>query len=78
MWGSDTSTGIDAFGPVPAEAISSDGMHQSMVDAGTLCPDGLAVGVGGGTTTGQPALRPQGCAWLRSKGLRPGRKVINE
>ena len=46
MWGSDTSTGIDAFGPVPAEVISGDGMHQGMVDAGTLCTDGLAVGEG--------------------------------
>ena len=60
MWGSDTSAGIDALGPVLAEVISGDGMHLGMVDAGTLCTDGLAVGVGGRTTTGQPALRVPG------------------
>ena len=43
MWGSDASTSIDAFGLVPAEAVSGDGMHQSMMDAGALCAGGLAV-----------------------------------
>ena len=74
MWGSDTNTGIDAFGPVPAEVISGDGMHQGMVDGETLCTDRLTVGARGRTTTGQPALRSQGSAWRRSKGLRPRRR----
>ena len=54
MWCSDTSTSIDAFGPVPGEAISGDGMQQGMLDVGPLCTGGLTVGVGGGGLAGSP------------------------